>query len=771
MAFRALTRRKGVTALAILSLGLAIGFCTAGFSLVDAFTWRDLPVRDPKALTRVSARDREQRAESITWVEYQALNSHPRFWEGLLAECRVGPGVRLADREDYPITAGVSENYFDLLGVKPALGQVFHAGTGWDGAVVLSDHYWRTALGGDVHVVGRTLSVGQAVLTIIGVLPAGFTGTNRGLLVELFVPPKTFFGSLDNKDRMDQYLADFELVGRLRPGATIELARQEEQAVLSKLQADGLEPAPGRTAAVVPFVELESQMIALLMAPFLLVLLVAAANLANLRLIDNEARRRETAIRLALGAGRAHLLRQHWTETFLLCLTGTALGLLVASWLIDLVPALLYAGENYIDYGVRLDARTFAFSTAALLLVATIGSLIPLSDAWTRRIMPGIQARSSAKASRWLSALVVGQMAFVTAVTFSAGLLCRSFQNVAAIRPAMDPGRRLLLLEGGATGPESLASELSGLPGVVRVAYARRAMLAGSGGGMQVSLEIPGQPKTSFHYDQVSPGYFATTGARILMGRAFRSSDGPQATPVAMVSQAFVRRFMGGRDPIGAWFRIQGRDRQIVGVVEDGPSNYLKERIEPFFYFPFAQMPTGEITFFLECAGDPLSLAPSVRTLARRENATFTLMDMHTMRQHMFTVRKEDAILTGLFVAMALLGLLLAAAGLFGVTSYAVSRRMREFGVRVALGATGQDLRRQVLRKAALQGAIGIPLGWGLALACRHVIQSLLYGVKATDPWILVAASGVVALVALAAALRPAFIAARVDPVIALRCE
>jgi predicted lysophospholipase L1 biosynthesis ABC-type transport system permease subunit len=238
-----------------------------------------------------------------------------------------------------------------------------------------------------------------------------------------------------------------------------------------------------------------------------------------------------------------------------------------------------------------------------------------------------------------------------------------------------------------------------------------------------------------------------------------------------MVSQAFVRRFMGGRDPIGAWFRIQGRDRQIVGVVEDGPSNYLKERIEPFFYFPFAQMPTGEITFFLECAGDPLSLAPSVRTLARRENATFTLMDMHTMRQHMFTVRKEDAILTGLFVAMALLGLLLAAAGLFGVTSYAVSRRMREFGVRVALGATGQDLRRQVLRKAALQGAIGIPLGWGLALACRHVIQSLLYGVKATDPWMLVAGSGVVALVALAAALRPAFTAARVDPVIALRCE
>ena len=771
MALRALTRRKGVTALAILSLGLAIGFCTAGFSLVDAFAWRDLPVREPQRLTRVNVRDREQRLEVLSWIEYQALASRPRFWEGLVAECRMGPKVRLADRDDFPITAGVSENYFDLLGVKPALGEIFHAGTGRDGAVVLSNHYWRTALGGDIHIVGRTLSVGNAVLTITGVLPAGFTGTNRGVLVELFVPPETFFGSLDFKDHLDQHLADFEVVGRLRPGATVELSQQEEDAALRRLQADGLEPAPGRTAAVVPFVELKSATIALLMAPFLLVLLVAAANLANLRLIDNEARRRETAIRLALGAGRARLLRQHWSETFVLCLTGTALGLLVASWLIDLVPALLYTGERYIDYGVRLDTRTFGFSAAALLLVAVIGSLIPLSDAWKRRITPGIQARSSVKASRWLSVLVAGQMAFVTAVTCSAGLLCRSFQNIAAIRPAMDPGRRLLLLEGGATRAETLASELSGLPGVLRVAYARRALLAGSGGGNQVSLEIPGQPKASFRYDQVSPGYFATTGARILAGRAFSSSDGPQAAPVAMVSQAFVRRFMSGRDPIGAWFRIQGRDRQIVGVVEDGPSNDLKERIEPFFYLPFAQMSTDEITFFLESSGDPQSLAASVRTLARRAGATFTLRGMHTMRQHMFTARKDDAILTGIFLALALLGLLLAAAGLFGVTTYAVSRRMREFGLRVALGATSHDLRRQVLRKAALQGAIGIPLGWGLALASRHVIQSLLYGVKATDPWMLVAASGVVALVAFTAALRPAFTAARVDPVIALRYE
>ena len=772
LALRTLSRRKGVTALAILSLGLAIGFCTAGFSLVDAYAWRSLPVREPRLLTRLYARDREQRLGVLSWTEYQALSTHPRFWEGLLAECRVGPKVRLPDRDIFPITAAVSENYFDLLGLKPLLGEVFHRAGGRDGSVVLSHHFWKTMLGGDPHAIGRILPVGRSALTIIGILPEGFSGTNRGLLVELFVPPDTFFRSLGFQDHLDFHLADFEVLGRLRPGATLELARQEQEAVLRKLEASGLEPSPGRTAVVMPFVELKPVMIGLLLAPFLLVLLVAAANLANLRLIDNEVRRRETSIRLALGAGRAHLLREHASETFLLCLAGTALGLLIASWLIDLVPALLYTGDASVDYGVRLDTRTFAFSTASLLLIALVGSLIPLSDAWKRRLTPGIHPSLGARSSRWLNALVAGQMAFVTAVTCSAGLLCRSFHNVASIRPAMDPDRPLLLVEGGARHPETLAPELSALPGVRSVAYARRAPLAGSGGGNQVSLEIPGQPKTSFHYVQVSPRYFATTGARVLSGRPFHDSDGPHTTLVAMVNHAFVRRYLGGRNPLGAWFHIDGRDRQIVGVVEDGPSNYLKEPIEPFFYFPFAQMPTGgDITFFLESAGDPQLLAASVHSLVRQSAASFLVTDMHTLRRHMFAARKEDAILTGLFLSLALLSLLLAAAGLFGVTTYAVSRRMREFGLRVALGATGTDLRRHVFRIAALQAAIGIPLGCSLTLASRHLLQNLLYGVRATDPWLLLAAGAVVALVTLAAALRPAFAAARVDPVIALRYE
>ena len=232
-------------------------------------------------------------------------------------------------------------------------------------------------LGGDLQIVGSALTAGGASLRIVGVLPPGFSGTGRGLLVDLFVPPQTFFGSLGYKDRLDQHLADFDVAARLRPGIKVEQAQLEEDATLRQLQSDGLEPAPGRTAAVFPFADFQIGLAAKLMAPLFLVLLVAAANLANLRLVDNEARRRETGIRLALGAGRGHLLRQHASETLLLCGLGTALGLVLAGWLIDLAPAILYAGESHTDFRVRLDGRTFAFSAAALHQARAACSTLP----------------------------------------------------------------------------------------------------------------------------------------------------------------------------------------------------------------------------------------------------------------------------------------------------------------------------------------------------------------------------------------------------------
>jgi predicted permease len=472
------------------------------------------------------------------------------------------------------------------------------------------------------------------------------------------------------------------------------------------------------------------------------------------------------------------LLRQHLSESLLLAGAGTALGLLLAAWLIDFAPAVLYAGQRYSEYYIRLDARVFAFSAGAMLLVAAVGALIPLRDVWKVEVMPALQAVASPSANRWLAVLVVVQMALITAVANSAGLLWRSLESVAAIRPAMDPDRKLLIVAGGwdtggplATRSDRLAGELSTLPGVVRVAYCRRVMLAGSGGGMRVAFERPGQPQLTFRFNQVSPSYFATTGARVLRGRTFSQGDGPDSTLVAMVSEAFVRKFLPTQEPLGAWVRLGGKDRQIVGIVEDGPANDLKENIEPFVYFPFAQRPSRDITYFLETTRDAGRITAPVRERIRKADAAFMPRDFLTLSQHMRRQRSQEELAADISGGMALLCIVLAAAGLFGVTLYAVGRRMREFGVRVAMGATPALLARQVIREALRLALAGVVLGCGLALAGQRLLRGLLYGVSPWNPWMLAGAVAMVTLVALAAAAVPARRAAHADPIAALRVE
>ena len=478
---RSLLRKPGVTVLAIASAGLAIGFSTAAFSVLDAYALRELPVRDPRSLAWIYSIGREGRLGQLSWIEYQALAARSHLFSGILAQDREGPPVHLPGRDDYPITAGVSDNFFDLLGVRAAAGDVFHAGRGSDGTVVMTDHYWKTVLGGDPAVVGRTLAVGPALLRITGVLPPGFTGSNRGLLVDLFVPQQVEFGSLRLATPDDVRATDFELLGRLRPGATEAEGRAELNAILRQVEAEGRAPAPERQAALEDFTErslgakLSSN--AVLLAVALLLVLIAAANLANLRLVDNESHRREAAIRLALGAGRGDLAQQHGAEAVLLAGAGLIGGVVLAAWLIRLAPALFYGSRTYIDFGIRLDWRTLAFSSAAMLVVTALGAWIPLADAWKRSLQPSLAGGRSTRASRWMGTLVVAQMALVTGGACSAALLLRSLHNLAAIRPAMDPDRPLLLVRGYWTGggnrsarTESLAGRMAEVPGVEGVA-------------------------------------------------------------------------------------------------------------------------------------------------------------------------------------------------------------------------------------------------------------------------------------------------------------
>ena len=780
-ALRSLLRKPGVTLLAVASAGLAIGFSTAAFSVLDAYSLRDLPVRDPRSLVWIYTLSREGRPSQASWIEYQALAARSHLFTGILAQDRRGPPVHLPTRDDYPITAGVSDNFFDLLGVHAAVGDVFHAGHGADETVVITDHYWKSALGGDPAIIGRTLAVGRAVLRVVGVLPPGFTGSNRGIMVDLFVPQQVEFGSLRLSDPDDVRATDFELLGRLRPGVTVAQGRAEVDAILRQVESADRAPAPERHALMDDFTEsslgakLSSN--AVLLAVALLLVLIAAANMANLRLVENESHRREAAIRLALGAGRGDLARQHGIEAALLGGGGLAAGVALAAWLIRLAPALFYGSRAYIDFGIRLDWRTLVFSSAAMLLVTAAGAWIPLADAWKRSLQPSLAGSRSTRAWRWMGALVVAQMALVTGGACSAGLLLRSLHNLAAIRPAMDPDRPVLLVRGywGGGGnlaarTESLAGRMAGVPGVEGVAWARRAMLSGSGGGAIVDVELPDQPKYSFYYNQVSADYFAVTGARILSGRGFRTSDGPAATPVVMVNAAFARRFFAGR-AVGRWIKVNGRDHQIAGVVEDGPSIHLREAAAPYLYFAFAQRPSGDVTYFVASKRAAEGLAAALLPVIRSGDAAFTGISTVTLQQHLRNARQDEQLIATVAASLALAALLLAAAGLTGVTLYAVARRTREFGVRMAVGASPGRLAGQVLREAALRILLALPLGWGLALTARQALAKLLFGVAPDDPFTMLVAGAAVALAGAAATLEPALRAARTDPVAALRAE
>jgi len=771
-AIRTLFRKPGVTVLAVSSLALAIGFSTAAFSILDAYALRELAVREPTRLVSIDSITREGRGDNMTWPEYQAMAGAHSF-DGVIAENRRGPRVRLPDRDDFPITSGVSANYFDMLGVSAQMGRVFHPGDA--DCVVVSYRYWQDQLKRDPAIIGHTLLVGSGTLRIVGVLPPDFAGTVRGLSLDLYVPMETWFRPMRMASARDFRRIDYDLIGRLRPGVTPVQAQAEVDSILRQMEREGTAPAPERKAKIENFTEKDLvekiKSNAVMLAIVVLLVLIAAANLANLRLVDNESRRHEIGVRLALGAGWSDLARGHLVETLLLASAGTGFGLLIASWLIRLAPTLFYAGDRARDYHIRVDIRTFAFSSGALIAVALIGALIPLVDAWRRKISPSMVGARVTGTSRWLAALVIAQMALVTGVTCSAGLLWRSLQKVSAIRPAMDPDRKLLVVFGAWDDrprvPET-AAKIAQIAGVEQVGWARRAMLSSSLGGATVSVAVGSQPAMNFHFNQVSPNYFAVTGARIIGGHGFSEADGPQATPVVMVNQTFARRYFNG-EAEGKWARIDGKDRQVIGIVEDGPTISLRERIDPYVYFPYAQKPDGEMMWLVATSRDPGLAADAVRRTLRKSAADFLILKENTMRQLMDAAHSSETLTATITGSLAGLGLFLAAAGLFGVTMFAVARRTPEFGIRMALGASPGRVAGQVLRQVGMRVAIAVPLGWGVAWVGRQSIQKMLYGVTADDPATFIGASAVVAMVACVAALRPALRAAHVDPMTALR--
>lgn len=824
LAFRTLSRTPFVTGIAVLSLALGIGANAAIFSLFEQMMLRSLPVHEPDLLVNLTSPGPKQGTTSCSMAgDCSAAFSYPMFRDleavraglsGLAAHRSFKANISLRDHTTPGTGMFVSGSYFPVLGLRPALGRLLGPADdetiGGHPVAVLSHAYWETQLGSDPSVIGETVTVNGQPLTIVGVAPRGFEGTTMWVRPIVFVPItmrgvlQPWFKGFD--DRTNYWVYVF---GRLASGATLEQASTAINAVYRPIIAEVETPlqrgmsAPMLEAFRARTVTLETGSrgqsivhhqarapLILLFAVTGIVLLIACANIANLLLARGAARNKEMAVRLSLGASRRLLMAQLLTESLLLAALGGAASLLVAQWTLAFVASMFPPGpaaavEVALRPGAILFTAVVALGTG--LLFGIYPALHGVRTDLVRTVLANADQHTGARgATQFRNSLATAQIALAVALLASAGLFLGSLVNLVRA----DLGMRVDHLVTFTISPElngyapdrqrnlyeRVEEELAAIPGVTSVAASFVPLFAGSSWGSTIAVEgferVPGADDQSY-YNMVGPGFFQTLGVPLITGREFTPADIEGAPKVAIVNEAFARKFGLGADAVGKWMAIGGTttlDIQIVGLVRDTKYDSVRADERPIFYLPYRQgRNVGQLAFYIRTSGDPTQLLRTIPGLMRRLDPDLPVESLKTLEQQIRESVFQDRTIGLLSTAAAALATLLAAIGLYGVLAYSVAQRTREFGVRMALGADGRRLRAMVLRQVATLVAIGAAIGLPAALGIGRAAGSLLFGLTGHDPVIMVTATAVIALVAMVAGLVPAVRASRVDPVQALR--
>jgi predicted permease len=829
-ALRTLARTPALTAVAVLSLALGVGANAAIFSVFRQLLLRPLPVRDPGRLVNLgSPGPKAGTTSSNTAGDTDAIFSYPMFrdleraaapraaLEGIAAhrgfEANLAVGGRTFDGRGVLVSGG----YFPLLGLTPALGRLLgpadDRAVGGGPVAVLGYDYWNTKLGADAGVVGRAIVVNGRPLTVVGVAPRGFTGTTLANRPDVYVPITMRGAVLPGDPRFDDrknYWA--YLFGRLRPGATVDDARRQLDRVYRPIVADveaplqeGVSPRfvaefRAKRIAVEPGARGQSEVhrrtrapLTLLLATTGVVLLIACANVANLLLARGAGRAGEIAVRMSLGAGRARLVRQLLVESTALALLGGAAGLAVARWTLAGVAAILptEAADTFV---AALDWPAVLFAGAVSLATGLAFGVVPALQS-TRpdliakvRSTAGQIAGGARGAARFRTGLVGSQIALSMALLVTAALLLRSLVNVSRadlglaadriVTFALSPERNGYSPARSAALFARVEAELAALPGVAGVAAARVPMLADDNWGTDVSVEgFRRGPDTdnNSRFNMVSPGYFRALGVSLRAGREFSDADRAGAPKVAIVNEAFARKFGLGRGAVGRRMADDNDgalDIEIVGVVPDLKYSSVKDTVPPVFYAPYRQDSTaGRLTFYVRTALRPEPLLRSAADVVKRLDPALPVEQLKTLPQQARENTFLDRMVGMLAGAFAGVATLLAAVGLYGVLAYSVAQRTREIGVRMALGAAAADVRRMVVRQVGRIVLAGGLVGLAAALAAGRAARSLLFELEGHDPIAIAAAAAVLAAVGAAAAYLPARRATRVEPTRALRYD
>jgi predicted permease len=789
LSLRRMRREFAFTLVVVATLALAIGATTAVFSVVYQVLLRPLPYPAPEQLVRLFHSTPQRERMGVTLLSLHAWRERSRSFQGLegmtLRDFTLtgeGPAERLRAAR---ATAGL----LPLLGVRPVLGQAFgpEAEVAGRAQVVLLQHgVWQRRFGGRPDVVGRTLLLNGQVHTVLGVLPADFRFAPD---VDLWMPlaPDLAAGE-------DPGLIFLRAVGRLRPGVSGEAARTELEGLAVSLVQEApyaKEPASVRLLPLhAQVVETSREQLWLLAGVVALVLLVACANVANLLLARASAREREVSVRAALGAGRAQLMRQFLVESGLLALAGGACGLLLALWGMDLMRALM-PREVLPPEAVRLEPHVLAIAALLSLLTSVLFGMVPAlraARADGRGALGGLRGgRGATGQGKARAVLVVAQVALALVPLVGAGLMLRTLHALSQVSLGFEPrgvtiadlfvprekyqddaAQRLVL--------ESVLERVRGLPGVQSVGMASTVPLWGRTG--VASVLLPGEPDsvatTREHslFRTASDGYFSTMGMSIEEGRGFEASDGPGTAPVAVVNEAFARRYFPGRSAVGQRVKLtlEGESfREVVGVVGDVHHDSLGEEPSAEVYMPVGQFEVLYMLLTVRAAQDTAVLAPMLREELRAVDPDLPLVQVRSMVDVVDASVGRTQVLGTLLGILAVLGLVLAGVGLYGMLAYSVSQRTRELGIRIALGATDGQLVWLVVEQGLRLAAVGVALGLVGAAVLARTLSGLLYGVSTFDVFTFVAVPALLASVALLASWLPARRALRVPPHEALR--
>jgi macrolide transport system ATP-binding/permease protein len=803
--FRMLWRSPGFSALAILCLTLGIGANAAVFSWVEGILFRPYPavVHQERLMALTGTARGETGPTGLSWPDYLDLKNNSTLVDAFFVSQIMGTTLSIGDRAERAIGSIVSANYFEALGVHPVLGRGFEPGedTGRNAhpVTVISYQLWQGRFKGDPAIVGKTQRFNGVVHTIIGVAPEGFYGTFVGWAMQFWVPASmedTFeAGGYKLEDRNARWI---EAYARLKPGVTQQQAQAELSAIASRLETDFPATNRGRSARLwplwqTPFNNANTLLptLEIMLAVVVFVLLIACANVGNLLLVRSFARRHEITVRAAVGAGRGRLLKQLLTEGLILSALGAAGGLLVAHWsrhaLVLLFPA---RGGVSMYLPGDLDWRVLALSAGVCIITTLLLGLVPAVQASKIDLAAALKSEMGGvvggHGKSWIrSSLVVAQVSLSFVLLVGAGLLIQSLQKIRSGNPGFSThGIVTTSIDLVGAGydeqrarnfDDELMLRVRALPGVELATLSRMSPLgfrSYSSSPIAVDgYQTPPEEQPTVQYNEVSPDYFATMGIPLVTGRDFTPADDEKGALVAVVNETMAAQFWKGKNPLGQRVQVKGRWMQVVGIARDSKYSSIRELPKPFFYVPlrqnFAILPCLTIRTLLA----PETIAPVLAREVHALDGNLAPYEVISMQEQVDRSTASQQVAVTLLGVLGALALALAAIGLYGVMSYAVSQSTRELGLRMALGAGSSDLLRLVMKNGLVMTATGVVLGALAALGFTRLLGDMLYKVSPRDPLAFGSALLVMLIAALVACFLPAWRAARTDPMRALRNE